>query len=208
MMHEAVYHSLAVAVILLLGLPSNAAVIWIYTRKDSAAGSSKFPILFAIIDLIACLVAVPLHPFVKNRGFVKLVGFQAQVDNLYQIVSFAVMNGYLTTLLMATIDKLSAVMWPFKYRQRQKPFFKASTAIIIGWLLVAECMVLSARLIDNVQIDFAVVYIIITVLEFLALIVLYITILVKILQSTRKTQKVWTVQQPTAQPGNQNGDGR
>ena len=208
MMHEFVYHSLAVAVILLLGLPSNAAVIWIYTRKDSAAGSGKFPILFAIIDLIACLVAVPLHPFVKNRGFVELVGFQAQVDNLYQIVSFAVMNGYLTTLLMATIDKLSAVMWPFKYRQRQKPFFKASIALIIGWLLVAECMVLSARLIDNVQIDFAVVYIIITVLEFLALIVLYITILVKILQSTRKTQKVWTVQQPTAQPGNQNGDGR
>ena len=208
MMHETVYHSLAVAVILLLGLPSNAAVIWIYTRKDSAAGSGKFPILFAIIDLIACLVAVPLHPFVKNRGFVKLVGLQAQVDNLYQIVSFAVMNGYLTALLMATIDKLSAVMWPFKYRQRQKSFLKISIALIIGWLLVAECMVLSARLIDNVQIDFAVVYIIITVLEFLALIVLYITILVKILQSTRKTQKVWTVQQPTAQPGNQVGDGR
>ena len=206
MMYEAVYHSLAVAVILLVGLPSNAAVIWIYTRKDTAAGISKFPILFAIIDLIACLVALPLQPFVKNNGFMTLDGFQALIDNLHHVVSFGAMNAYLTALLMATIEKMSAVMWPYEYRLRQKSFFKVSVALIISWQLVAECMLFADRIVYNLQINFGFVYILITLLEFLALIVLYITILVKILQSTRKKLKVWTVQQPTA--ANQLGDGR
>ena len=56
-----VWHFVAMTALLLIGVPSNGAVIWIHTRKNSRVAKNKFPLIFAVIDLIALLVTLPLQ---------------------------------------------------------------------------------------------------------------------------------------------------
>ena len=57
-----------VTALLLIGVPSNVAVIWIHTRSNSRVAKNKFPLIFAAIDLIALLVSLPLHAS-RNIGY-------------------------------------------------------------------------------------------------------------------------------------------
>ena len=116
---------------MIIGFPSNIAIIWLHTRKRSQVAKNKFPLIFAMIDLIA-ITALPVRIF---QDFSKA----RWLDQLFSDVSLFVfafaMKGYLLALLMATVDKFYAVFYPFKYRSKQKIFFKIALFPSFGWSL-------------------------------------------------------------------------
>ena len=117
---------LITAGVALFGLPLNLAVIWIYTKKNSKlnkSGQREFPLMFAAIDLIALIFALPLHTFAAQFYIDKELALNELKDglNIALIFSFNflflfAMNGYLFTLITSTVDKFYAVYFPFKYR--------------------------------------------------------------------------------------------
>ena len=52
--------------LMLVGIPTNLAVIWIYTRKNSRLSQNKFPVVFAIIDLVALICCLPVFVVVGD----------------------------------------------------------------------------------------------------------------------------------------------
>ena len=56
-MTDAALHALVIVSFLFVGVPSNAAVLWIHTRKNSRVAKNRFPLIFAAIDLFALVAA-------------------------------------------------------------------------------------------------------------------------------------------------------
>ena len=104
------------ALILSIGVPLNAAIIRIYTKKNSKvnkSGQREFPLIFAVIDLIALLSIVFLVVYKHTKhGTTEFRVFQA----LFNFVFGFTLNQYLFCLITASVDKLYAVYFPFKYR--------------------------------------------------------------------------------------------
>ena len=123
-MSDAVWHALVIVSFLLVGVPSNVAVLWIHTRKNSRVAKNRFPLIFAALDLFALVAPLPFH----HQAF--KTGGEAAPDSVYLTTAlmFAV-NGYLQTLFMATFDKLYAVMFPFKYGKRRAAIFRIAIAV-------------------------------------------------------------------------------
>ena len=124
-------HVAIITVLLLIGVPTNIAVVWIHTRKNKRVARNKFPLIFAAIDLIALLVALPLQPLYDVHVPFKTPA-QAIILAYQNSVLLFSLNGYLATLLMATIDKACAVMFPFKYRFKHPLFVKLAIAFAFG----------------------------------------------------------------------------
>ena len=123
-MQYALWHALAVGTLLFFGVPSNAAVIWIHTRKNSRVAKNKFPLIFAGLDLFVLFTALLLHP----------INFEAAQSGANDFILFNVcflfsINGYLMTLVMATVDKFYAVMFPFKYSAQRATLLKVAVML-------------------------------------------------------------------------------
>ena len=113
-----------------VGLPVNITVIWIHTRKNSRLSQNKFPLILAVIDITALLTALPLLPISHNADSPILVTICQELFAAWQIIN------YVSTLLLASIDKLYAVMRPFKYKLKRGLFVKISLvfALIVNSL--------------------------------------------------------------------------
>ena len=124
MMTDAAWHALVIVSFLLVGVPSNVAVLWIHTRKNSRVAKNRFPLIFAAIDLFVLVTSLPLLQYAfGTRG-------TSDSNSIYLNITFVfAMNCYLMTLFMATIDKFYAVMFPFKYSKKRKQIFKAAIAM-------------------------------------------------------------------------------
>ena len=65
---------IASLVILFIGVPLNAAIIRIYTRKNSRvnkSGQREFPLMFAAIDIIA-FISIPIDGIIASQASVTL----------------------------------------------------------------------------------------------------------------------------------------
>ena len=180
-----------VAALLLIGVPSNGAVIWIHTRKNSRVAKNKFPLIFAVIDLIALLVSLPLHAS-RSIGYVNDTTW-AVFEVLNGVGTF-VINGYLSTLLMATIDKFVAVLYPFKYDSSHKRFLNAALIFAFGVNFIATAAVKVERFIGSRTFTWTIiVYNIALGLMFLAVVGLFVAIVVKLILNERKMRQVGPV---------------
>ena len=185
------WHFVAVAALMLIGVPSNVAVIWIHTRKNSRLAKNKFPLIFAAIDLIALLLPLPLHAALNGDC---PVGVAFAVCEVQISVATFVVNGYLSTLLMATIDKFVAVMYPFKYDSSRKRFLNAALIFAFGVnFILAAASKVEGFIVNRTNTWTVIAYNIVFGLMFLAVIGLFVAIVVKLVVRERKTQKVGPV---------------
>ena len=182
------WHALAVGTLLLIGVPSNVAVIWIHTRKASRLATNKFPLIFATIDLIAIFLALPLH-FVAE--FLVHLSADSVLTGVFNSSGIFVMNAYLSTLLMATVDKFYAVYFPFKYRLKRSAILKVAVVLAFGanWLLVLY-VELARQLQSEGEMDWtAVFYSVVLVLILLGTTAMFLAIVLKLIHNGRKVRK-------------------
>ena len=177
-----------VTALLLIGVPSNVAVIWIHTRSNSRVAKNKFPLIFAAIDLIAILVTLPLHASISEDYTVDLTCALCEIQNSF---SAFVVNGYLSTLLMATIDKFVAVMYPFKYGSSHKSFVHVALIFAFGVNFILIAAAKMERFIESSSLRWTVIVYNITLgLMFLAVVGLFLAIAVALALNRRRMQKV------------------
>ena len=186
-MTDAVWHALVIVSFLLVGVPSNVAVLWIHTRKNSRVAKNRFPLIFAAIDLFALVTALPAQQYAfENRG-------ESASDSLLLNISSAfLLNGYLMTLLMATIDKLYAVMFPFKYGKRRATLFKAALFITtVPNAMLSVVIATSVDIFGRQAFMFIITFInIALLLMFLTINILYTLIIAKIIRNQQNLNKV------------------
>ena len=183
MMADAALHALIIVSFLLVGVPSNVAVIWIHTRKNSRVARNRFPLIFAALDLFALLAGLPVHQ----------VAFEPQGDMTYlnAALAFAV-NGYLITLFVATVDKFYAVMFPFKYGKKREQIFKAAIVItIVPNAVLAIVIAAGYRIFGTIRFLFIIAFYNVSfALMFLTILIFYIFIIAKLIRNQRNLRKV------------------
>ena len=183
MITNAAWHALIIVSFLLVGVPSNVAVLWIHTQKNSRVAKNRFPLIFAAIDLFALLAGLPAHH----------VAFEPQGDITYlnAALAFAV-NGYLMTLFMATVDKFYAVMFPFKYGKKRAIIFKTAITVTTVpnavWSIVLA--IIFATFGRQGHVTLVAIYSIITLLMFLNINILYIFIIAKLIRNRRNLRTI------------------
>ena len=186
-----IWRFVAVAALLLIGVPSNTSVIWIHTRKNSRVAKNKFPLIFAVIDLIAILVSLPLHASQSNDFTLDMTCVACEIQNG---VATLVVNGYLSTLLMATIDKFVAVIYPFKYASSHKRFVNVALIFAFGVNFLSTAAVKVESFTGNRAFTWtAIAYNIVFGLMFLAVVGLFVAIVVKLILNERKMRQVGPV---------------
>ena len=181
-------HVAIITVLLLIGVPTNIAIIWIHTRKNSRVARNKFALIFAVIDLIAMLVAVPCTPI---RDLSSRSATQQMLFEIHNGANVWLLNGYVSTLLLATIDKFYAVSYPFTYQVKHQFFLKTALFLTFGLNLLPTTAVLAARIIrQKIHGMWTVfVYNIVLILAFLVTIVLFLAIATKLVHNNRKLRK-------------------
>ena len=187
-------HLMFVFILMLIGLPANATVIWIHTRKHSRLAQNKFPLILAVVDLAALLTALPLIPFSFSKDAFNVV-------TLFQIhFSAWQITNYMSTLLMASIDKLYAIMRPFKYKLKRGLFVRISLvlALVVNptW---AGFMIFTRELDGSV---FGVIrksYGVMVVIMFISTVVIYSVIVMKIVSYQRNMVVKIGVSAPSGQ---------
>ena len=188
-MQKTLWHALAVGTLLLVGVPSNVAVIWIHTRKNSRVAKNRFPLIFAGLDLFVLCTALLLLP----------INFETMDSGANDFIPFNVcflfaINGYMMTLLMATVDKFYAVLFPFKYSAKRSTLFKVSAFLTTaGNAVISVAAEAAVVFTDRHGYAFkygVAVYNAVYILTFLTINILYIVIVAKLVASQRKTRSV------------------
>ena len=189
-MTDVAWHALAVVSFLLVGVPSNVAVLWIHTRKNSRVAKNRFPLLFAAIDLFALVTNLPFQHFAFERR-----GAPASDDVINVYINITVMfaiNGYLQMLFMATFDKFYAVIFPIKYGKKRATIFRTAIFILLvpnavlafALATIYETLGRQAFLIINL------IYVVIILVMFLTITIFYFIIIAKIISNQRNLSKV------------------
>ena len=181
--------------ILLIGIPLNIGVIWIFTRKNTRLGQSTFPVMFAIFDLIAIAahsLALPYQITSRVLGESALNENQVQwLEECINVPMVYAINGYLMTLLAATSEKFYAVMFPFEFRFKMKTIQTIGKRCSFGFNF---CIVGGITLVRNLagpqprSVMFA-GYSVFVALTFVTTIVLYVLIVVKLIRNERQLRK-------------------
>ena len=180
----ALVNAVAVSVLMLVGVPTNATVIWIHTRSKSHLTHNKFPLIFAAIDLVAILLFLPAFAVVGQRA--ELTSPEMGIlFNVYRFLSGWIANAYCSTLLLASADKLHAVTYPFAYKNKHLRFVKLAV-LWAGPIDLALSGIFATDLIDDVKIVVNPIYNTLFLLTFLTTILLYVIIVVRIIQSKRR----------------------
>ena len=186
-MTDTAWHALVIVSFLLVGVPSNVAVLWIHTRKNSRVAKNKFPLIFAAIDLFALLTSLPFLQFtIETRG-------EYSYGSIYLDVSamFAA-NGYLMALFMATIDKFYAVMFPFNYGPKRATIFRTAVSLTtIPNAAMAITLAVIPRTFGQQGFELITLsYNVIFALMFLTTNLLYVLIIAKLIRNQRSLGKV------------------
>ena len=186
-MVDAAWHALVIVSFLLVGVPSNVAVLWIHTRKNSRVAKNRFPLIFAAIDLFTLVTSLPLLHNALESG-------EKPVSNsiYYNVSSTFAVNGYLVTLFMATVDKFYAVMFPFKYGKKREQIFKAAVIFtIVPNAMLAIAIAAGYRIIGTIRFFFIIAFYNVSfALTFLIILIFYIFIIAKLIRNQRNLRKV------------------
>ena len=184
-MADAALHALAIVSFLLVGVPSNVAVLWIYTRKNSRVAKNRFPLIFAALDLFSLVTSLPfIHIAFEKEA-------KSASDSIYLNIAFLFsVNGYLLALFMATVDKFYAVIVPFNYGKRRATIFKSAIAITLVPNIVLA--VTLSTIIDSLGprafIFMTQTYNVSILLMFLTICILYTIIIRKLIRSSSKVK--------------------
>ena len=186
-MTDVALHAFVIVSFLLVGVPSNVAVLWIHTRKNSRVAKNRFPLIFVALDLCALVTALPLIQYAfETNG-------KISHDNAYlnTATSFTI-NGYLMTLFMATIDKFYAVTFPYKYSKWRATIFKIAIALAtVPNAVLAIVIAISFEIFGQLTFTFMMTFYNLTFsLMFLTVLILYVVIIVKIIRNQRNLRKV------------------
>ena len=191
---QSVWMIVVVATLIVCGVPSNAAIIWIHSRKNSRLAKNKFPLIFASIDLFAILINLPLQ---RIRDVVDKPESYLINKLLYEFLNFSflfTMQGYLFTLLVATSEKFYAITYPFQYRTNQNWFFKVGvfTATAVNAVVILFPTVIRVVATDDGRIMsiYPAIYTVAIAVIFLTTIALYVAIVVKILKNEQQLGKI------------------
>ena len=186
-MTDALRHALVIVSFLLVGVPSNVAVLWIHTRKNSRVAKNKFPLMFAAIDLFALIAVLPVQQ--SSFEMTTQASFYRMFFNAFKTF---VINGYLLALFLATIDKFYAVMFPFKYRKRRVTIFR--TAIFITLVPNTVLIFILATIGDNLGLQafliMHLIYGVIILMMFLTICIFYVIIIAKLFHNHQNLTKV------------------
>ena len=179
------------AVILIIGVPLNAAIIRIYTRKNSKvnkSGQREFPLMFAVIDLIA-LMSLPFDGIRASQTFGTAV--YMALDLIFSFIFIFGINGYLFGLLMATVDKFYAVYFPFKYRITHGKIVKYGIVFVLSSGMILQLLFGTLISLFPLKITlFVSINTVIVVLVFVTVNVLFVLIVVKLVQNGKKLGRV------------------
>ena len=185
-MTDAAWHALVIVSFLLVGVPSNVAVLWIHTRKNSRVAKNRFPLIFAAIDLFALVTNLPLQQYAFKRSG------ESASDNTFLDISLVFsLNGYLMTLFMATIDKFYAVMFPFKYGKWRATIFEIAIVVTtIPNAVLSMAIAISFETFGHQAFTFMIEFYNVTfALMFLTILVLYIFIIAKLIRNQRNLRR-------------------
>ena len=191
---QSVWMIVVVATLIVCGVPSNAAIIWIHSRKNSRLAKNKFPLIFASIDLFAILINLP---FQRISDALYIRGTSELLDRvLTETTNFMflfVMQGYLFTLFVATMEKFYAITYPFQYRTKRDCFFKlgvfTATAVNVSgilWPTVIRAVSDDGRILSV----YIAIYSTVIVTIFCTIIALYVAIIVKIIKNEQTLSKI------------------
>ena len=184
---------LLVATFLGTGLPLNTAIIWIYTKKNSRvnkSGQREFPLIFATIDLIALVIGLPLHTFLKADIVGKWSKHVAWVK-LFDFVFLFVIYGYIFALITATVGKFYAVYYPFKYRLLHKTTLKVAVGLVFGLnTVIAACLIFLGLVISVPDAIVFAVYTLLYIVILVVIIVLYVLIVIKLFRNGKRFGEV------------------
>ena len=113
---------------------------------------------------------------------------------LYEIHNGAtvwLLNCYVSTLLIATIDKFYAVIFPFTYQLKHQFFLKIALLFAFGLNLLPTAVVVAERFIRQVSRGLWTVFVynIVLVLALLVTIMLFLAIVAKLVHNGRKLRK-------------------
>ena len=186
MLRNIAWHALAVGTLLLVGVPSNSAVIWIHTRKDSRVAKNKFALIFAAIDLISLVVALPM------RLVHEVYSDVSATENLANVIAVFVVNGYLCTLMTATTDKFYAVMFPFDYRLKHRRILRVAVITSFGLNVLMTGVVETVYVINSKTAKMAIsmFYSVVVMLIFLTTVVMFVVISARLVSNGEKLRKV------------------
>ena len=176
-------HVVAVSVLMLVGVPTNAVVIWIHTRSKSHLTHNKFPLIFATIDLVAIVLFLPLVP-VAGEGATLSSPLLVLLHQVTRVLAYWIMNAYFATLVMASLGKLYAITSPFGYRNKRELFVKIAL-FLAGPIDLAVSSVLGSLLRSDAIMALLYIYDTLFLIMFLTTILLYVIIVVRIIQSER-----------------------
>ena len=185
----------ACASFMLVGIPTNIAVIWIhvYSRHKTSLVQNKFPIIFAVVDLTALGISLPLYSVVgrDTNNTKHLNGANFLLSAILEAIFSWQLFTYVTTLLMASIDKFHAVVSPFEYQRHRQRIFNISLtlAFVVNVTIIAFVMN-TLYLFYREYYGLAIlVSSLIFLIVFVTIVILYLFIVVKIKQSDWKRRQ-------------------
>ena len=186
-MEDTSLHALVIVSFLLVGVPSNVAVLWIHTRKNSRVAKNRFPLIFAAIDLFALVAVLP-----AQQSSFETMPEAPFYRMFFNALKTFVINGYLLALLMATIDKFYAVMFPFKYGTRRATIFKLAIFITVApnIVLIVVLATIGGKLGLQAFLIMHLIYGAIILMMFLVICIFYVIIIAKLFQNHRNLSKV------------------
>ena len=141
-------HALACGVLLLVGVSSNVAVIWIHTRKNSRVPRDEFALVLAGISIFALVTSLPMLPLIYAHVDLNLSSIQVfRISAIFNYCFQFLMNYYLVMLLMGTLQKIGEVMFTCKFCNADTaPFFKVVFCSIFGVALGSMFIYESTRM--------------------------------------------------------------
>ena len=99
----------------------NSTVLFIYTRSKEIAESKIFELAFAVLDIFACLLLLPVVVLFELYCFDSenpplIMGL---IENLVGPIAF---NGYYSLLFCVAVDRFCAVFYPLQFKIMRKKY--------------------------------------------------------------------------------------
>ena len=182
------YKTALLLLYILFGTAANSVVLVVY-GKDKKLTGRVFILCLAVIDIIACLFILPQTPmFVIHAEFESLHTFRI----IYGLESVILIQSYLFAQVAMALDQFIAVYFPFKHRtvgpKLKKIMLVAAVSTVLG--LSVDPLLSIATNLDNFPVLYflhTLVYRLVMILSFFALLSVYPMIVLKLYRQHRKT---------------------
>ncbi|XP_060084157.1 probable G-protein coupled receptor No18 [Ylistrum balloti] len=115
---------LFMCLLVVIGIPGNLIVIWIYCVRKVRTTANCFVITLACVDLTTCVV---IHPYVISKLFNSFNQQQVLTCKLFEFLIHSTLSISAIVLFVVAVDRYLAICKPFHFLKYQKH----ATAILI-----------------------------------------------------------------------------